>query len=63
MEFHPFQVEQIINLSRNIFMSTKLCWTGLAFYTVSGALGLSSGFVLAGAIILAIGVVLMWLDK
>ena len=44
-------------------MSIKLCWTGLALYLVSTALGLAPAFVLAGAVILAIGVVLLWLDK
>lgn len=44
-------------------MGTKLAWTGLALVTVSGILNWSSGLVLAGAIILVIGVVAIWLDK
>lgn len=41
----------------------KLSWTGLALILVSPVFGLGSVFVVAGAIILVIGVVLTWLDK
>jgi hypothetical protein len=44
-------------------MGIKLAWTGLAFTVVSGVLNWGNGFLVAGAIILVIGVVLMWLDK
>jgi len=44
-------------------MGTKLAWTGLTFVIASELLGLKGGFVLAGAIIMAVGVVLIWLDK
>ena len=44
-------------------MSIKLCWSGLTLILVSSLLGLSQPFAVAGAIILVIGVVLLWLDK
>lgn len=44
-------------------MGGKLCWTGLAMMLVSPVFGLSEPFVVAGAIILVIGVILNWLDK
>lgn len=44
-------------------MGTKLSWTGLALILVSPIFGLGSVFIVAGAIILVIGVVLQWLDK
>ena len=47
-------------------MGTKLSWTGLALVLVSPILGkgnLELGLVVAGAIILTIGIILQWLDK
>jgi len=44
-------------------MGTKLSWTGLALILVSPIFGLMSAFVVAGAVVLVIGVVLQWLDK
>lgn len=44
-------------------MGTKLSWTGLALTVIPSAFRLSAAFVVAGAVILVIGVVLQWLDK
>lgn len=44
-------------------MGIKLSWTGLALVLVSEAFGFSHAVEIAGAVILAIGVVLLWLDK
>jgi hypothetical protein len=44
-------------------MGTKLSWTGLALMLVAPAFGLGEVFVLAGAIVLVIGVILQWLDR
>ncbi len=44
-------------------MGVKLSWTGLALMLVSPVFGLPIPFVIAGAVILVIGVVLQWLDK
>lgn len=44
-------------------MGTKLCWTGLAMMLCFPVFGLSGAFVIAGAVILIIGVILNWLDK
>ena len=44
-------------------MGIKLSWTGLALVIVSEILGFGNSFQIAGAIVLLIGVVLMWLDK
>ena len=44
-------------------MGTKLSWTGLALMLVSPAFGLGEAFVVAGAVVLVIGVILQWLDK
>lgn len=44
-------------------MGTKLSWTGLAMMLVFPAFGLSGAFVIAGAVVLSIGVVLQWLDR
>ncbi len=44
-------------------MGVKLSWTGLAITTASYAFMLNNGFVIAGAVVLVIGVVLQWLDK
>lgn len=41
----------------------KLSWTGLALMLVSPVFGLPGAFVIAGAVILTIGVILIWLDK
>lgn len=44
-------------------MGTKISWAGLAIMLVSPVFGLGSIFVLVGAIVLVIGVVLQFLDK
>ncbi len=44
-------------------MGTKLAWTGLTFVTVAGTLNWGNGFVVAGAILMVVGCVLLWLDK
>lgn len=44
-------------------MGTKLSWTGLSLILVSPIFGLAQEFVVAGAVILVIGVFLQWLDK
>lgn len=47
-------------------MSLKLLWTGLTLVVASPILGkgnLELGLVVAGAIIMVIGVILLWLDK
>lgn len=44
-------------------MSGKLLWTGLTLVVASDLLKLSQPWAIAGAIIMAIGVVLLWLDK
>jgi len=44
-------------------VGTKLSWTGLALMLVAPVFELGKVFVIAGAIILVIGVILQWLDK
>lgn len=44
-------------------MGIKLSWTGLTLVLVSSVFGLTNTFVVAGAIILIIGIILIWLDK
>lgn len=44
-------------------MGVKLNWTGLALMLVSPVFGLPQAFAIAGAIVLGLGVILMWLDK
>jgi membrane-bound ClpP family serine protease len=44
-------------------MGSNLAWTGLALMLVSPVLSLNNAFVIAGAIILVIGVVIMWLGR
>lgn len=44
-------------------MGVKLEWTGLTLMLVSQVFGLGKPFVIAGAIILIVGCVLMWLDR
>jgi hypothetical protein len=44
-------------------MGIKLSWTGLTLILVSPLFGIGQVFALVGAIILAIGVILNWLDK
>ncbi len=44
-------------------MGVKLNWTGLALVVVSEVFGFGHPFTIAGAILLVVGVVLMWLDK
>lgn len=44
-------------------MGVKLSWTGLALFAIGTAFVWPTGVAVAGAIILAIGVVLQWLDK
>lgn len=44
-------------------MGIKLAWTGLALGIVAAVFSLGMAFVIAGAIVLVVGVVLMWLDK
>ncbi len=44
-------------------MGTKLSWTGLTLMLVSQVFGLGAPFVIAGAVVLILGVVLQWLDK
>lgn len=43
-------------------MGNKLCWTGLAIFLAGSQWGIPAANVV-GAVILAIGVVLVWLDK
>jgi hypothetical protein len=40
-----------------------LCWTGLTLMLVSPVFGLGKPFVIAGAIVLMIGVILGWLGR
>lgn len=44
-------------------MGTKLSWTGLALMFIPPVLGLGQTMLVAGAIVLVIGVILQWLDK
>ncbi len=44
-------------------MSTKLLWTGLTLVVASHLLKLSSPWQFAGAIMMAIGVVSLWLES
>lgn len=44
-------------------MGVKLSWTGLALMLIAPAFGLGQVFVVAGAIVLSIGVILQWMDK
>jgi len=44
-------------------MSTKLLWTGLTLVVGAKLLELSGPWAIAGAIIMAVAVVLMWMDK
>jgi hypothetical protein len=44
-------------------MSIKLLWTGLTLVLAFSALGFEKPWVIAGAIILVVGCVLLWLDK
>lgn len=44
-------------------MSKKLLWTGLTLMSVTSAMSWSSGFVLAGAVIMVVGAVMMWMNK
>ncbi len=44
-------------------MSVKLLWTGLTLILVAELLGFSHAVGVAGAVIMAIGTVLLWLDK
>lgn len=44
-------------------MSTRFLWTGLTLVIVGGTFNWANGFAVAGAIIMAIGTVLMWLGK
>lgn len=44
-------------------MGIKLSWSGLAIMEASYAFMLNNGFVIAGALILILGVILQWMDK
>ncbi len=44
-------------------MGIKLLWTGLTFIEATSLLDGSQKFVIAGAVVMAIGCILMWLDK
>ncbi len=44
-------------------MSGKLLWTGLTLVVCAGLLKLSQPWEIAGAIIMVIGTVALWLDK
>jgi NADH:ubiquinone oxidoreductase subunit 6 (subunit J) len=44
-------------------MGTKLAWSGLTILLVSPVFGLGKIFAIVGAVVLIVGVVLMWLDK
>ena len=45
------------------YMGIKLLWTGLTITLASPIFTKNSAFVIAGLIIMAIGCVVMWLDK
>jgi hypothetical protein len=44
-------------------MAGKIIWTGLGLMLIAPEFSLGKVFVLAGAIILLIGIILNWLDK
>ncbi len=44
-------------------MGVKLSWTGLGMMLVFPVFGLSGAFVIAGAVVLTIGIVLQWLNQ
>jgi hypothetical protein len=47
----------------NYFMGIKLAWSGLALLLAFTTLNFGHAWVVAGAIVLVIGVILIWLDK
>ena len=44
-------------------MSSKIIWTGLALILIPPIFGAVEAFVMAGAVVMGLGIVLMWLDK
>lgn len=44
-------------------MSGKISWSGLCLMLVAPVFSLPNIFVLVGAIIMAVGVILMWINK
>ena len=44
-------------------MGTRVAWTGLALMLVTPEFNINGIFVFVGAVILTVGVVMMWLNK